>query len=110
MENFTLHVEVMPQAAVENGFEVKVRPTAPGAEASLDSVFSAHPAVLKQETGWNMRVVKDQGLYTIRVTTTHPDETPKIRGLGYIGILALGKHHQLHHWQIATGSDPHHGH
>jgi hypothetical protein len=42
------------------------------------------------------------------VTTTKPDEVAKIRGLGYIGILATGAHHQAHHWAMARGINPHH--
>jgi hypothetical protein len=50
------------------------------------------------------------GSYTARVTGRTPQDADKIRGLGYIGLVAYGKHHQAHHWQMATGSDPHQHH
>ncbi len=111
MHNFVINVEVATQKAIDSGVEFSVKPTTPGAAGSLERLFSAHPAVLKQETGWNMVVMKDKGgAYTARVTSPDPGEAMKIRALGYIGIVAMGKHHQMHHWQMATGSDPHKGH
>lgn len=107
MENFTLNVEVTVQKPVDNGVEFTVRPTTLGTAGSLERLFKAHPAVLKQESGWDMTAKKNQdGTWTARVTGTKED-TAKIRGLGYIGLAALGAHHQAHHWQMATGADPH---
>ncbi|MCI0504918.1 MAG: hypothetical protein L0Z73_02290 [Gammaproteobacteria bacterium] len=111
MHNFTLNVEVTSQQSIDNGVQFTVKPSTPGAAGSLDRLFSAHPAILKQESGWNMTAVKNtDGSYTARVTAAKPEDAPKIRGLGYIGIVAFGQHHQAHHWQMATGTDPHHGH
>jgi hypothetical protein len=31
----------------------------------------------------------------------------KLRGLGFIGVLAHGMHHQAHHLMIARGESPH---
>jgi len=43
-----------------------------------------------------------------------PKNEAKIRGLGYIGLMAYGlwlmaygDHHQRHHWAMATGKSPH---
>ena len=43
----------------------------------------------------------------LTTTTENPGEVSKIRGLGYIGLMASGGHHQLHHWAMATGVNPH---
>ena len=108
MQNFTFNVEVSAQKPIDGGVEFTVKPTTPGAAASLDRLFNAHPAILKQESGWDMTVTKlDGGGYTARVISAKPDDAVKIRGLGYIGIVALGKHHQAHHWQMATSANPH---
>jgi hypothetical protein len=111
MRNFTLNVAVTAQQAIDNGVTFTVKATTPGAAASLERLFSAHPAILKQESGWDMRATQNQdGSYTARVTG-EPQDAAKIRGLGYIGLVAYGKHHQAHHWLMATGSNPHqHGH
>lgn len=107
MNNFTLHVHVISQRAVKGGVEFTVEPTTSAAAGSLDRLFAAHPAVLKQETGWDMQARKVNGGYTARVTSSNPADVAKIRGLGYIGIVALGRHHQMHHWLMATGRNPH---
>lgn len=107
MQNFTVNVDVT-QAPIENGFEAKVRPTTPAAAGSLARAFAAHPAFLKQETGWDMRVARQGDTYLVRVTTANPKEVAKIRGLGYIGIMAMGAHHQRHHWMMIHRVDPHH--
>lgn len=107
MDNFTLHVNVVEQKPIDGGVEFTVLPTTADAAGSLARLFGAHPAILKQESGWDMQVQKSHGGYSARVTSSNPGDVAKIRGLGYIGIIALGKHHQLHHWQMATGINPH---
>ena len=108
MQNFTFNVDVSAQKPIDGGVEFTVKPTTPGAAASLDRLFSAHPAILKQESGWEMTATKvEGGGYTARVISAKPDDAVKIRGLGYIGLVALGQHHQAHHWQMATGANPH---
>ncbi len=110
MENTTLYVDVVEQKAIKNGIMFTVKPTTPGAAASLDRTLAAHPNILRQETGWEIGVKKQHGDWIVDVTTVKMDEVEKIQGLGYIGIMALGGHHQPHHWQMATGSNPHHAH
>ncbi len=107
MNNFTLNVNVVTQKPIDNGVEFTVKPTTPNAAGSLDRLFSAHPAVLKQESGWEMKSIRNSdGSYTARVTG-NPGDAAKIRGLGYIGLVAFGAHHQEHHWMMATGANPH---
>jgi hypothetical protein len=108
MNNFTLHVKVLAQEPIPGGVEFTVKPETPAAAGSLDRLFAAHPAILKQETGWEMQTKKLKNGYTASVTSKNPADVEKIRGLGYIGVVALGRHHQLHHWLMATGVNPHH--
>ncbi len=108
MQNFTFNVEVTAQKPIDGGVEFTVKPTTPGAAASLGRLFSAHPMILKQESGWDMKTKKNaDGSTTARVTSAKAEDAVKIRGLGYIGLIAYGKHHQLHHWLMATGNNPH---
>lgn len=111
MHNFTLNVELVSQMPVEGGVEFTVRPTTPGAAGSLGRLFEAHPGILEQESGWDMTTRQNEdGSYTARVVGPTSDDATRIRGLGYIGVVAYGQHHPAHHWRMATGSDPHHGH
>ncbi|HEX3034586.1 MAG TPA: hypothetical protein VHT73_05545 [Thermodesulfobacteriota bacterium] len=109
MHNFMVNVEVLEQKPVEKGIHIEVRPVSALAGATLDRVLSssAHPAVLKHEAGWDMRVSKQGNIYIIVVTTDNSQEVDKIRGLGYGGIMAYGKHHLSHHWKIVSDKDPH---
>jgi hypothetical protein len=65
---------------------------------------------MKEETGWDMVVTNNNGIFTIAVTTDQLQDVDKIRGLGYIGIMAYGNHHQQHHWAMASGENPHSEH
>jgi hypothetical protein len=107
MENFTINVDVLSQKPVKKGMVAVVRPTTKRSEASLERVFAAHPMQLKKEIGWDMLVEKKDDLFTVTVTTDKPSEVAKIRGLGYIGAMAMGAHHQLHHWGMVKGENPH---
>jgi len=108
MFEFSYNVDVLSQQAIERGVKIRVKPVTVRAEKALDKVLSAHPMMLKMETGWAMQSTKMKEEYEIIVTTTTPTEIDKIRGLGYIGLLAIGNHHQPHHWSMAKGQNPHH--
>lgn len=110
MNDMTTNIEVISQRAVDRGVRIRVRPTTLRSESALDRVFSAHPAQLKSETGWEMLVQKNEQMYTLTVTSGKPTEVDKIRGLGYIGLMASGSHHQSHHLMMAKGETPHHNH
>jgi hypothetical protein len=51
--------------------------------------------------GWITKAaaLPDGKLHT--VTATDPKEVQHIRRLGFIGLLASGEHHQMHHLMIA---------
>jgi hypothetical protein len=109
MQDMTLDVDVT-QTHIDNGFKAVVAPTSSRAVKSLTRVLSAHPAQMKAETGWDMQVSNNNGVFTLNVTTENAKDVAKIRGLGYIGVMAYGNHHQPHHWAMASGDDPHAGH
>lgn len=107
MKVMTEHTKVVDRKTMKNGVRITVQPTTERAKEALKRVFDAHPAMLKKETGWIMKVNKNEEQYILNVTTNNPDEVDKIRGLGYIGLMAYGKHHQKHHWMMATDRNPH---
>lgn len=110
MENFTVNVRVISKTAIEQGVQVLIEPSTSQAAGSLDRALAAHPAMLEQETGWNMVSEKSANNYRIQITSTNPEDVMKIRALGYIGIMTMGSHHQPHHWAMASGNNPHSGH
>lgn len=110
MRNFTLNVEIIKQTNIKKGIEVVLTPDNERTRQSLERVFSVHPAQLNKETGWDMKIYKHNNQYKVVVTTEKPKEVSKIQGLGYIGVMAWGNHHQSHHWMMAKGGHPHSGH
>jgi hypothetical protein len=54
MQNFTFNVEVSKLQPIDGGITFTVKATTAGAASSLDRLFSAHPTILKQESGWDM--------------------------------------------------------
>ena len=103
MKAFTEEVEVLSNKPFENGVKIQVRPKSQRAGGALKRLFSMHPAMLKKEKGWIMETRKKSDRWTITFTTNEESDIGKIRGLGYIGLMAAGAHHQSHHWMIATG-------
>lgn len=103
MKAFTEEVEVLSTDQIEKGTKITVRPRSERAVQALKKLFQMHPTMLKKEKGWNMNAIQNGDHWIITCTTSNESEVEKIRALGYIGLLAEGAHHQLHHWMIATG-------
>jgi len=106
MRNMTLDVTVRSQKPIPGGVEIEVSGNGPAAEASLGGVLADHPTQLAMESGWTMKVLRRGSIYDLVVTTPRTKDVAEIRGLGYIGLLAIGNHHQVHHWKMATGKYP----
>jgi len=103
MKAFTEDVAIISKEPTANGTKIEVHPTTARAAEALKRLFRIHPAMLKKEKGWNMVAKQNGSNWTITCTTNDKSDVDKIRALGYIGLLAEGSHHQLHHWMIATG-------
>ena len=110
MHDMTMNVEVLSQTAIPDGMEAVIRPTTARASLALARVLAVHPAQLQRETNWIMEVERDGDEYRLRTTSANPADASRIRGLGYIGLMAWGAHHQPHHWAMAKGDNPHAGH
>ena len=108
MDNFTKQVSVLSRQRLKSGAELVVRPDSDRARASLQRALAAHPAMMQQETGWSMKVATEGRNFRLTITSPKQADAERIYGLGYIGIMALGDHHQRHHWLMAKGENPHH--
>lgn len=107
MRDMTVNIEVISQNRVENGSEIVIKPMTKRSIQAMKRILSAHPKQLEKETNWKMTVQKQGDNYLLITTTNNPTEVSKIVGLGYIGIMAYGSHHQSHHWSMAIGKNPH---
>lgn len=107
MEAFADDVVVLSQQEINNGTKITVRGTSERAGRAFKRLFGMHPAMLKQETGWVMKATQNDEQWVIPCASEKPSEVAKIRGLGYIWLLAEGGHHQTHHWMIVNARHPH---
>ncbi|WP_375691724.1 hypothetical protein [Pseudooceanicola sp. LIPI14-2-Ac024] len=88
---------------VDGGVEILIPTVGPAGDAATRMV-TAHAPVLATETGWSSTVqTTDDGKLAWRVTGHSPDDSTKIRALGFFGLLATGAHHQAHHLAMAKG-------
>lgn len=77
-------------------------------QAAINRMIPAHTDQVRREFDWRVEVTEvSEGL---RVDIEADDEATitRIRALGFAGFMALGNHHQLHHWQMATGGSHQH--
>jgi hypothetical protein len=105
MERLTVDA-LVSERPIEGGLEIVVGGPTP-AVAAARRMVPAHAGMVASGRGWTV-AVEDQGEdLRIRWTTADPEEIPRLRALGFFGLMAEGGHHQHHHLMIATGRNPH---
>ena len=70
-------------------------------------MIPAHAAELDHRPGWAAKSEPSADGIILTVTSSDPQQTARIRGLGFIGLLASGSHHQQHHLAMARGEFAH---
>jgi hypothetical protein len=91
---------------VENGLRIDIT----GSGRTLDAIrrmVPAHATELNRLPHWNARAETLESGVRLTVTSPDPAEAAKIRGLGFIGLMASGGHHQVHHLAMAKGEPIH---
>lgn len=81
--------------------------TVTGDGRTLEAIRRMVPAHAREIDGVNGWTVKAEPVATgvaLIVTAPDPKQTAHIRGLGFIGIMAQGGHHQTHHLAMARGA------
>ena len=103
MDNVTLRSDVAVSAQPDGlAFDV----TAPDAAVvqSIRRMVFAHAATMTGVDG--MAMVADEIPGGARLVVTG-GRVEMVRGLGFIGLMTLGMHHQAHHLALARGDSPH---
>jgi hypothetical protein len=111
MNEVTLRAEVTA-SAVPGGLAMDV--TGAGrTERAIRAMVVPHAAELDRMRGLAARTEPIPGGVRLTVTTLDPADgraVARVRGLGFIGLLTLGAHHQPHHLAMAGGGTmPGHG-
>ena len=102
MDNVTMRSAVA-MTEVPGGAAFSVSASDPDVAASIGRMVTAHAATMDDPSGW--RYVAAPSPTGAELTVT--GDMAQIRGLGFIGVMTVGMHHQAHHWAIATGAGPH---
>jgi hypothetical protein len=87
---------------VDGGLEIAVT----GADrtfAAIRRMLPAHAHEIDGLNGWSTKTDSLPNGELLIVTSNDPKEIAHIRGLGFIGLLASGAHHQPHHLAMAKG-------
>ena len=93
---------------IDGGLEIAV--TGDGRSlAAIQRMVPAHAAEINGLNDWTVKTANLPNGVLLTVTTADPKETRHIRGLGFIGIMVSGSHHQAHHLAMAEGG-PFHSH
>jgi hypothetical protein len=99
---------VATERKLDNGIEIAVT----GEGRTLDAIKRMVPAHARElaKTGWSAATDDMPNGTKLTVTSTDPQQAIKIKGLGFMGIMVQGGHHQLHHLAMAKGEFGAHQH
>src|SRR5581483_4669109 len=101
MNEVTLHA-VAVETPIDGGLEMAI--TGEGRTLpAIQRMIPAHAQELSQLNGWSARTAPRPDGVTLVVTAADPAQVAHIRGLGFIGLLVSGSHHQAHHLAMAKG-------
>jgi len=105
MNEVTLKAEAAA-TPIDGGLEIEVT----GAGRTLDAIqrmVPAHAQELNRMNGWSAKTELLAKGVLLTVTSSDPEQVRHIRGLGFIGLLVSGSHHQPHHLAMAKGEFAH---
>lgn len=91
---------------VAGGIEATIAGTGRTVDA-IRRMVTAHSAELGRMNGWTAKTEKTAAGVRLTVTSGDPAQTARIRGLGFIGLMVSGSHHQPHHLAMAKGELAH---
>jgi hypothetical protein len=74
---------------------------------AIRRMVPAHAHEINGVNGWAVLAEPVATGIVLIVTSADPGQAEKIRGLGFIGIMAQGNHHQMHHLAMARGEFSH---
>ena len=107
MNEVTLNAEIASKA-IDGGIEVAVTGNGRTVEA-IQRMVPAHAHVIEEAhlNGWSAKADPLPNGALLTVTTSAAKEVQHIQGLGFIGVMVSGHHHQPHHLGMARGEAMH---
>ena len=100
MNEVTLHAAA-EERPLADGVDIAIT----GEGRTLEAIKRMVPAHAHELNliGWTAKTEELADGVRLTVTTSDPAQVPKLKGLGFMGIMVLGSHHQAHHLLIAKG-------
>jgi hypothetical protein len=101
MNEVTLHAASRAEP-IEGGLRIRVT----GTLRTLDAIrrmVPAHAREMNGQDGWSVTTEPTAEGVVLTVTSADSAQVVKIRGLGFMGIMVRGAHHQAHHLAMARG-------
>jgi len=105
MNEVTLNAKA-EAAPVEGGLRIRVTGKGRTREA-IRRMVPAHAHEIDGWYGWSVTTAPIEDGVVLTVTSADPSKVARIRGLGFMGIMVLGPHHQVHHVAMARGTLQH---
>lgn len=106
MDNVTLRASVQVESLVD-GRKFSMSGEGP-VVSSIQRMLTGHAATMNGKDGWSFTATANTDGAELLVKPPLSDDLVKLDGLGFIGLMTMGMHHQEHHWMIAKGGQPHH--
>ena len=107
MSEVTLKADAVT-TLIDGGIEVTVTGTGRTVDAIQRMVpAQAHQVDQTHLNGWSAKTEPLPNGVLLTVTSGDPQQAQHIRGLGFIGFMASGSHHQAHHLAMAKGEFVH---
>jgi len=100
MNEVTLHAAAK-ERMIDNGIEIAVT----GEGRTLEAIKRMVPAHVHElaEIGWNAKTEDLPNGVKLTVMASEAAPRAKLKGLGFMGIMVQGGHHQPHHLAMAKG-------
>jgi TusA-related sulfurtransferase len=105
MNEVTLKAAAAPKQ-IDGGLEITIT----GNDRTLVAIQRMIPAwaeTMNGHQGWSTKAAPLPNGEVLTVTATDSKEVQHVRGLGFIGLLVSGAHHQPHHLAMAKGEFAH---
>jgi hypothetical protein len=101
MSEVTLHADAAAEH-ITGGIRVTVTGTGRTLEA-IQRMVPDQAHELDGARGWHSGTETRPDGVVLTVTSSDPKQATMIQGLGFIGVMASGAHHQMHHLAMARG-------
>ncbi|MFC3851919.1 hypothetical protein ACFOSD_03570 [Salinispirillum marinum] len=92
---------------VASGARYVIRSDAPRTAAAIQRMVTAHALWMQANSPWSAETTRREDGVVLRVTAEDSASVLQIRGLGFMGFMTYGNHHQPHHWAMARGEEIH---